>query len=682
MPGFVWSTYFRAPLFVGLFVLGYWASLYLPILSEWGNGGLVVQVLSEVAAGRYDDVSTRPFAFALASSIVATAGGLALAFAVSDVLIVRLVLWSVKRAVRRAKTRVDFKVQFPQIRKIIASDALIGTAWDDFANTCVVRERNSEPVLAATRPQAFLNIGIARERLFSLKLMPAIPGYFVGLGLLLTFIGLVIALSKAAGTAAGGDAKEVTASLGDLLNAATFKFSTSIAGLFSSIALSLLFRVYAISIERGFDELAGSIEARVRYWAPQTVAYESLEAQEEQLHNLKEINDVQFFQRFGKTIEPALQGAMSRAIEPLATKIDNTVNKLSQTSQSGVEELLRQFTASMHDNAGKELREMGLLLGEMKESLSTVHSQLAGSGEDFARRMLDFADKFGEMLAGAAGEFAMAKTDAAASIRSVSQEAAAAVQNGLAAVLDQLGVQMGAFQAALSNFQETMGREAETASARSREAIEHASAAAAQAASETAQGIKTSMADVLGQMRADAEQMSIALRSVETALSGQAKSIREAASGSNAAALAFDQVAQRISASAGPLLQSSDRMASATTTIAAAMKSSVEALAATQAAARQLAESLTVHHQALEQTWASYSGRFEGVDQSLGRAVHTLAEEATKQQENVARFVREIDDGCVKAIVSLRGAADVMSKNTEDLSETLEDFLAKVGQPA
>jgi hypothetical protein len=59
MPRFVWSTYFRAPLFAGLFALGYWASLHLPIISEWANESLVVQVLSEVAAGHYDDVSTR-----------------------------------------------------------------------------------------------------------------------------------------------------------------------------------------------------------------------------------------------------------------------------------------------------------------------------------------------------------------------------------------------------------------------------------------------------------------------------------------------------------------------------------------------------------------------------------------------------------------------------------------------
>lgn len=43
------------------------------------------------------------------------------------------------------------------------------------------------------RPHTFFNPGVARERLGGLQMMNAVPGYFVGLGLLLTFIGLVFA---------------------------------------------------------------------------------------------------------------------------------------------------------------------------------------------------------------------------------------------------------------------------------------------------------------------------------------------------------------------------------------------------------------------------------------------------------------------------------------------------------
>jgi hypothetical protein len=94
-------------LFAGLFVAGYWASLYLPILSEWTNEGLVLRILSEVSAGRYEEVSTPAFAYALACTIVATAGGLAVAFLISDVIVVRLALLA-KRPILKTKSRAEF----------------------------------------------------------------------------------------------------------------------------------------------------------------------------------------------------------------------------------------------------------------------------------------------------------------------------------------------------------------------------------------------------------------------------------------------------------------------------------------------------------------------------------------------------------------------------------------------
>ena len=62
--------------------------------------------------------------------------------------------------------------------------------------------------------------------------------------------------------------------------------------------------------------------------------------------------------------------------------------------------------------------------------------------------------------------------------------------------------------------------------------------------------------------------------------------------------------------------------------------------------------------------------------------MRALAEETTKQQENISRFVREVDDGCAKAVTSLQNIANSLAQNTEDLGETLEDFLEKVRQPA
>jgi hypothetical protein len=91
------------------------------------------------------------------------------------------------------------------------------------------------------------------------------PDYLVGLGLVLTFLGLVSALYFAAQGLEAGDVAETRASLTALLSAATFKFITSIAGVASSIIFSVFFNKYMGQLDRTFIELTETIELHVFY---------------------------------------------------------------------------------------------------------------------------------------------------------------------------------------------------------------------------------------------------------------------------------------------------------------------------------------------------------------------------------------------------------------------------------
>ena len=531
------------------------------------------------------------------------------------------------------------------------------------------------------RPQSVFTPNIARERMPGLKLLPTIPGYFIGLGLLLTFIGLVIALSQAAGTA-GADIKNVQVGLHNLLHAATFKFSTSIAGLFSSIALSLLFRICQISIEQGFDAFSRRLDGLILYLPPQYVAFRSWRNGQEQLQQLREINDVQFFQRLGQAVAPAFEKAVKTAIEPLAIKLDSTVDKIDSASRTGVEGMIDRFTESIQGTAGKELRELANVLAELKQSLESTHQNLSGTGEDFGRRMVELAEKFATLITESGAQFAAARAEVADGMTETGRKAAGAVQEAIRDVLAEVRTQMASFEAALTTFQQTLGRETELAAAKSREAAEAASAAAGKAAAEAADNIRTSLSEVVSAIRIDIEKMSSALKNSEMALGAQATAIQGAAANSNEAAAAFGQVASGVASASAPLLQASERIVRATEAMSSSMESSVQSLASSQAAARELAERISAHRQEIESAWQHYQQRFGDVDEALSKAVQSLAEHTTEQQKTIAEFVRQIDDGCAKAITGLQGIANGLAHNTEDLSETLDDFLARLREPA
>lgn len=316
MKSLTWSPFFRLPAFAALFLTGYALSYLLPVLSTRSNLHLMAGVLGEVGRGDFGNVGHSEFAFALACAIVSTATAIAFAMLFTHVVAVRTSLWGARRELGATASPKAFLEDFDRVNQRLGKHPLVGHAWEEFAKTCL----RKSTVVRTARPNAFLSPAAARERLPGLKLMPTVPGYFVGLGLLLTFVGLVIALSKAAAGVTGSP-ENMTQSLRDLLDAATFKFSTSIAGLFSSLALAFLFKVYAIAIEGGFERFCREVERRTTLMTNQDALADLADAGREQLQQLKEINDVQFFDRLGQTLGPALSTAVGDAVKPLAEQL-------------------------------------------------------------------------------------------------------------------------------------------------------------------------------------------------------------------------------------------------------------------------------------------------------------------------------------------------------------------------
>jgi hypothetical protein len=75
------------------------------------------------------------------------------------------------------------------------------------------------------------------------SLMGALPGYYTTIGLILTFVGLVVALYFAARGFRSGDMAEARQSIIELLNASAFKFLSSVAALFSAFMVSIAHRI-------------------------------------------------------------------------------------------------------------------------------------------------------------------------------------------------------------------------------------------------------------------------------------------------------------------------------------------------------------------------------------------------------------------------------------------------------
>lgn len=83
----------------------------------------------------------------------------------------------------------------------------------------------------------------------------------------------------------------------ELLQAATFKFSTSIAGLGASIFLSFVFRLFVLVNEASLNAFCEALEEKLDYVSPRSVTLEMVEKLDAQLAELKGIYSDQFFSR-------------------------------------------------------------------------------------------------------------------------------------------------------------------------------------------------------------------------------------------------------------------------------------------------------------------------------------------------------------------------------------------------
>lgn len=101
----------------------------------------------------------------------------------------------------------------------------------------------------------YLSIGMIETKGFPLKIISALPGYFVGFGLVFTFLGLVAALYFSAQGMKAGSYEDAKTSLMQLLYASSFKFTTSIAGISSSLLISILYKSLLHQLDLKFSRL-------------------------------------------------------------------------------------------------------------------------------------------------------------------------------------------------------------------------------------------------------------------------------------------------------------------------------------------------------------------------------------------------------------------------------------------
>jgi methyl-accepting chemotaxis protein len=662
---------------------------------------------------------------ALALAIVFAAGALCALFLL-DVGYIWLQIRRRIRAIRRLKDGDEFVHALPEIEKLMASSRYLRHSWHKFRETLIEPILSDEPaklvVLNTERPQHYFNMSEAGLRFHVFR---AMPNLLVGVGLLLTFFGLVSALFFT--TDAIKNASDLAASQGalkDLLYAASFKFYTSIAGLGGSIVLTLVLRFGSSVVESCFDSLAFGLESKLRFVTPESIAFDHYREAQEQTKNLKLFNTevaISIGRRIEEALAATLPNYLAQAMAPIGKSLDEVASKLTSMNEGAIGEMAGSFVEKLQGAAGQQMQGLAATLGDLRSSIEELNRRTHESGSGLAEN-LDRST--GEMRAAIAAmtsalnemsaNAARGLEDGRAAMTQQIETAAAAlgdIARRVSAILDQTGDRLtaGSEQASANFVKElsTATQNFEAAAQRSASRIEEAvnaltrgiqtetaglgeqiSRAALTAGEESRSKVVDAGTDLAHTLSGISQQLTDSVSRMQDALSG---TVREMVNIEHGIAQHVSTIAQLSKATrdtesamigtarsmreAGtPIAESSRLIAEASTRIADSTGSAERCIASAQTEIQTVAQLLHRTIESTAQQWRDYEQRFQDVDESLGSVLDRIIQSVQENLEALRSFVENVDEKLSSAVDKLGGGIEELS----EFAQTMEQVTGKL----
>lgn len=538
--------------------------------------------------------------------------------AAGTVLLAMLAIWGtiawrritrLHRPVRSSGTCLEFARRFEQI-DILLSQSIFGSTWNEYR---AVLRREGGRILYPRPPGEYFGLHALGQAAFPDRLFAAAHGYFIGIGLLLTFVGLVAALKFAAAGVASTDVAVAKQALNALLSAASFKFMTSIAGLGCSLVLSLAARSMTYVVENATATLARDLESLMVPIVAESIAYDQLAIAREQALQLEKLT--------------------STLAAAAASKVAS--GDAAERDREGVPQMVREVVKEMRSAGAVEMRQLASMLGEVGAAIGRTQHHIDRSGEAFTDRMSSAASQL---------------LTAAATLR---QE----VGGRMNAVGDRLDV----LAETLAKSEILLTAAADAAAQRLAKGAEAAGGEIALRAAEASRGLLTT-SDGLAQRISG---MIDGFDGFNTALGSQIESMRQIVSSLDAAKGALDGSAATWARSSDPIVAAVD----ASKGVAQELGLVADRVAACQNDMSDMAKAMSAISDKAAAVWDKYQGRFEKVDDDL-KAVFLRLEEGTRAfGKEVMEFVGKLD-------ANLAAGTQALSIGTEELREVAEILVA------
>ena len=592
------------------------------------------------------------------------------------------------RALRQLRSRLagtadeaDFSAQIEAITlgmrkpRSRGAGARVRTAWEEYRETFVAHEEGGVVVQRnAVRPSQFFNLD---DLGFGPGYWRIVPGLFVTVGLLLTFLGLVSALHSM-----NSDEGVSEEAMTNLLSVASAKFIMSLTGLLCSIVFTFFLRIASSRIEAGIRRLNVMFEERLSFISLEDLAVEQLGVLRENREHSRALG-LELVAKLDRPLREdlprAIGASVKEAVEPLAERI-------GEVGSEGLGDMVRDLSTRFTQDVNGALGQASDRLGEAADRIGGLVDRMDQSSGAMGREMEGAIGRLGSAvedlrttLAAGATEATQAFGDGADAILSAMNATLEGIRQNTAdgaTALREAAQEMRAAAEGIRNELEGAARDAAVATERQLQnsgvevgkAISGAGAAIFKTTEEAAVRARQ---ELLGPMDALAGQLDALvgmLTSGTEQLGRLATNVRTGADATAEASRSFRDSARTLVEATPPVRESVDRLQVSTDQMARSTRHVAESTRANVDSVKQVLDAanqaLGGSQSLLRDTLREFRGvvdamrgqgeRLDDVDAKLGQAFETYQSNVQAWVDSLNGHVRDMQDELTPALETMR----------------------------
>ena len=578
-------------------------------------------------------------------------------------------------------SRKTFSANFAEICNVLdekkRGDAPLAKAWSEFRETIV--DETAQVILNTARPYQFIH--------------RAEPGFtnlvfwsnaFVGIGLLLTFMGLIVALRTAAHGMQGSVAQSQGALI-TLLTVSGAKFFSSVSGVGASLLLRFFERGLVNKARAQTREISELIEQGMSYIPPQRLATQQLVELREQTAQLKTFNQDTAFLLAEKINTGVTQG-VAAAFAPVVTSIENLNASMTEVT-SGIGQGAAKAIAEV---SGNQLNALSSTLERLSEKIEGITSAVGSSGGEAANQIRQAGEDFRKAAGDIRGAFETLQEQIGGLGREIVSHGDETNQRNRAALEEML---------ARLEVSQKQSADAIT------EAIKSIKDASTAASEDLRRGVNNEFEGAIGEVGdvfkgvlqasgASIREASIALATAVKEAGDQveragdnfvasgaaaqksAASLSEIPGAADGVVRAFKVTSQAFASVAEPVAATALSLRDASTTIASSIEASRDAERRAVSEMQALASQIKATSTAAEEAWSDYRSRFEGVDKALEKSTLALGESLGASLDDFRKFASKFDYEIAQSISKLGATID----NIAEYAGSLDEYVNRSGE--